>query len=141
MNWFEVWTHVAAAIEEDEEIGVVLGRGEGMAFYLAGARAFQVPSMTALLVVDTEEEVSAPAEWQFDICTKTLDDAVVVEKALRRLFNQPLATQLGNAVFTAEFLAGQALRGPEENPFFRRVLEFRFTPVRSRYHRPQPVGE
>lgn len=142
LNWYAVWTAIVDAVEQDEEIGVVLGRGEACAFFLAGEREVQVPSLTALLVVDFETETEAPAEWQLDLYTKTLEDANEVETALRRLFNQPLSTDLAGVTFRAEFMTGTfGPRGPERDPYFHRQLEFRFTPVRSRYYRPQPVGE
>lgn len=141
MNWFDVWTHIAAAIEQDEEIGAVLGRGEAMAFYLAGSRAFQVPSMEALLVVESEEEVDAPMEWQFTISARSFDDIVQVEKALRRLFPDQELVNLGSAEFRVAQLDGQMLPSPNADGVMSKLKEFRFTPVRSRYYRPQPLGE
>lgn len=137
MNWYAIWTAIVAALELDPEIGAVMGSDT---IWLDGERPLQVPSMTALLVVNTESEMWAPADWQFDIYTRTLEDAVRVEQALMRLLNQPMAVAMGDAEFTAEFQTGQLLRGPHTDPYFRRQLEFRFTPVRSRYYRPQPVG-
>lgn len=136
MNWYAIWTGIVGALEMDEEISGVLAG----AFWLDGERPFEVPSMTALLVVNTETEMWAPADWQFDIYTRTIEDAVRVEQAMMRLLNQPLAVAMGDAVFTAEFQTGQLLRGPHTDPYFRRQLEFRFTPVRARYYRPQPAG-
>lgn len=136
MNWYEVWTNVAAAVLADDEFAAVMGT----ALYLAGSRAVEIPSATALLVVDTESEVWAPAEWQFDLYTRSMEELMAAEKALRRILNQPLQVTLGDAKVTCEFLSGQLLHGPERDPYFRRLLEFRFTPVRSRYYRP-PIAQ
>lgn len=139
MNWYEVWINALEAIAADMDVQAVLGAPP--AIYLEGEREPEVPSMTALLVTDTEDEVYAPVDWQFDLYTDTLDEMVFVEKALRRLLNQPLPVTLGNAELTSEFLGGQLLRGPEPDSYFRRILEFRFTPVRSRYYRPSIAEE
>lgn len=144
MNWYAVWTFIVALIEGDEIVASVLGPSNPgnapLPFYLAGSRAFEVPSMTALFVSDTETELWAPFEMQFDLFLRSLEDVAKLEQALRRLLNQPLPIEVGDSVITAEFIEGQLLRGPEKDPYFRRILVFRFTPVRSRYHRPQPVG-
>lgn len=141
MNWADVWTHIARAVEEDAEIGSVLGVGEACAFYLAGSRAFSVPSMEALLVSENEDEVDASADWQFTISARTLEEVVRVERALRRLFPDQARVDLGGAVFVVQQLDGQMLPGPSTDRVFTKLKEFRFTPVRSRYYRPQPVGE
>lgn len=136
MNWYEVWTNIAAAIAANATITGVVGEN----FRLAGDAAVQVPSLIALLVTDSEDELYAPADWQFDIYAYSLGEVMTVEKELRRMLNQPLQVALGDADVTCEFVGGQLLRGPERDPYFRRLLEFRFTPVRSRYYRP-PIAQ
>lgn len=144
MNWWEVWTNVLAALEAEPDIAEVLENDDyESTIYLDGERAFEVPSMTVLLVVNLEEEVFAPADWQFDLYTRTMDELLQVERAMMRLLNQPLPVTLDGAELTAEFTAGAGgtlLRGPERDSYYHRRLEFTFTPVRSRYYRPQPAG-
>lgn len=140
MNWYETWTHIVADLETDPEIVSVLGEGEECGIFLAGERELRIPSMTGMLVTDIEGEVWAPADWQFDIYAFSLAEIVRVERAMRVKLNQPLTTTMGGVSFASEFISGQLLRGPQTDPYFRRLLEFRFTPVRSRYYRPQPVG-
>lgn len=137
MNWWEIWSNALAAMEAEPDITEVMGD----AIFLEGDREIVIPCINALLVVNTEEEVFAPAEWQFDLYTRTIEEVVQVEKAMMRLFNQPLYVVLGDARFTSELIEGTLLRGPYRDPYFRRQLEFRFTPVRSRYYRPSPAGE
>lgn len=136
MNWWEVWTNVLAALEADADIAEVMGE----AIFLDGDRAIEIPCITALLVVNLEEEVYAPADWQFDLYTNSMDQLIQVEKAMMRLLGQPLPVTLEEAELSSEFIAGTLLRGPERDPYYRRTLEFRFTPVRSRYYRPQLAG-
>lgn len=142
MNWFEVWSHVLEAFEADADISEVMliSAEEGQAIFLDGERAFRVPSITALLVVDTEDELWAPTDWQFDIYTRTVDESQQVERAIRTLLNQPLPVTLNDAVLRSEYLAGALFRGPERDSYWHRRLEFRLTPARSRYYRPTLAG-
>lgn len=132
MNWDLVWTDgIVPAIEADPDVQDVLGG----AIYLDGVREIEVPSMTALYITDTEEETFAPVDWQFDIYTAALDDALRVERALRRLFHRSTQYWLGPFFLFSEFVDGRELNGPAEDPFYRRSIDFQFRPVRSRYHR------
>lgn len=141
MNWYAIWTHIVAAMESDEEMRAIIGSGEASKLFLAGSRAVEIPSVSALLVTNVEEEVFAPFDFQFDGYFSTLAELTRWETAMMRLFNQPMSVAMGEAEFTASFVSGQLLRGPLTDPYFRRQLDFRFTPVRSRYNRPQPVGD
>jgi hypothetical protein len=136
MNWYEVWTHVLDEIEAQPEIAAVMGD----AIFLDGQRAIEIPSMTCLFVTDEEDELFAPMQWQFDIYTRTLGEMVRVEKALRLLLHRNTYAAIGDVRMFAEFLDGRLLTGPERDPYFRRSLDFRLEPVRSRYYRPQAIG-
>lgn len=131
MNWDDVWEDgVAPAILADAEIAGVIGD----ALYLAGTRAFEVPSITALLIVDTESENWAPADWQFDVFAKTQADLRQVCKALRRMFDTDVQQELGSFLLWTEFLDGRADVGPEAaTEHHRYSMDFRFTPGRSLY--------
>lgn len=130
MNWDDVWANaIAPAILDDPDIVSVIGS----ALYLAGTRAFEVPSITALLVVDLEEENFAPADWQFDIYTRTQASLRTVAKALRRLFDTDVQQDLGGFPLWTEFLEGRQPIGPEKDEYHRYTLDFRFTPGRSLY--------
>lgn len=141
MNWYAIWTNIVAGMEADEEMAAILGTGEESKLFLSGDRPVEINSVTALLLPNTEEEVFAPFGMQFDGYFRTLAEVIRWESAMMRLFNQPTSVVMGDAEFTSEFVDGQTLRGPLTDPYFRRVLEFKFTPVRSRYYRPQPVGD
>ena len=131
MTWDDVWAEaIAPTILADAEISSVIGD----ALYLAGSRKFEVPSITALLIVDTEGEVWAPADWQFDLYMKTQAQLRTAARALRRLLHAEVQQELGPFLLWTEFLEGRADVGPDDvQAFHRYSMDFRFTPGRSLY--------
>jgi hypothetical protein len=131
MNWDRTWDAVATLLEADADITAVVGS----AIYLDGERPYAVPSMTATLVVDTEGEVWAPADWQLDVYARTMTAVTRVERAIRRILDgpAPIIEVDGVGVLT-RFLAGRTTRGPETDQWYHRSLDFRLEPVRALYH-------
>lgn len=130
MNWDEVWElGVAPELAGDSEIQSVVGD----AIYLAGTRKLEVPSVTALFLVDSEEENWAPAEWQFDVYAKTTDAMRLVARRIRALLHHEVQFELGPFLLWGEFLTGHDMSGPDSDGFFRYSMDFRFTPGRSLY--------
>lgn len=136
MNWYETWVGVLNTLSDDPELqGVV-----GTAIYLNGEREIELPSLTALLVTNEEMELDAPADWQFDAYGATLGQVVTMEKALMRLLHREGTRDIGGVLMFSEFIEGRTMNGPEPDRFYRRSLDFRFTPARSRYYRPTLAG-
>jgi len=127
VNWDAIWLEVLARLEGDATVASILGDR----IYLWGDREFEVPSMTALLVVDTEDENWAPADWQFDIYARTFEDVVAVERAVRASLDRDWPIELGGHSFWTELVEARRLEGPSEDQIYRRSLDFRFTPARS----------
>lgn len=130
MNWDGVWSEgVKPAIAAESDITDILGT----AFFLAGTRQFRVPSMTARMFFDTEGENWAPAEWQFDIYARTLEQVKTIARAMRRRFHHPVQQELGPFLLWTEFVDGRGLEGPDNDQYFAYSMDFRFTPGRSIY--------
>lgn len=130
MNWDEVWAEgVAPALLADPIVSAIMGDR----IYLVGSRHLELPSITALQIVDTETENWAPCDWQFDVYAKTSTDVREVARAIRRLFHHDVQYELGPFLLWGEFLEGRDFGGPETDGWFRYSMDFRFTPGRSLY--------
>lgn len=136
MNWYETWVAVRSVLVDDGPLSAVTnGR-----VVLKGTKNLILPCITALLISNREEEIDAPAEWQLDLYSERLDDVVAMEKAVMRLLHREGSTDIGGVEMFAELIDGRTLNGPDPDRFYRRSLDFRFTPVRSRYYQPV-IGE
>jgi hypothetical protein len=131
MRWPDVADAVIAALEADDDVAAIVGGS----IYLQGNREWEVPSVTMVLIADTEEERFAPVEYQLDLYTKTMPSLVMLEAAVRRVLHHDVHTEVGGLRMWSEFTAGRSFFGPETDQYFRRSLDFRFTPIRSRYVR------
>lgn len=130
MNWDAVFREgIKPEVEADPDITSVIGD----AFFRAGTRQFQVPSMTAQMFVDFETENWAPADWQFTIYARTPALVYTVARAMRQLFHNPVQYDLGPFRLWSEFLDGRSQPGPDNDQYFGYSMDFRFTPGRSIY--------
>lgn len=135
LQWLLTWQAMVEAMEADSGITSVMGTPPSTRIYMLGERQFEVPSITGLLVVETEDERWNPCEFQLDIYTRTVADMAAVEYRVRRLFHHDVRTTVGDMRMFAEFLAGRSSFGPATDQYFRRSLDFRMTPIRDRYVR------
>lgn len=123
------------AMEARSEITDVVGE----AIYLIGPagkdRAFEVPSITLTLLPDFQDENWEDIEFQLDIWTRDLDEAIEIERVVRGLFHRETRAELGDVKMWMQFIGGRTVTGPGENDYYGRSLDFRFTPIRQRYLR------
>lgn len=139
MRWPAVWKAMVEAMQERPEITDVFGDPPNCAIYLEGAegedREFQVPSLTGMLVVDTEVELWEVIDFQIDIWTQELETCWEIERVVRWLFHHDNRISLGDVNLWFSFVAGRTVVGPGKQKYFGRSLDFRAQPVRSKYLR------
>lgn len=133
MRWHQVVQVMLAEMEADAEVTSVVGVMPSSRIYLAGTRQFEVDSVTLLPIVDVDEEVFVPCDFQLDLYAKTMAKLVTLEGALRRLFHHDVYTTLGNINCWSQVIAARSFFGPVSDGYFRRSLDVRVTPVRAKY--------
>lgn len=139
-QWLTVWDAVVARLEEDLVVVAALtppGASEP-AIYLDGARAFEVPSMTGVLVSDFEEERFNRIDLQLNVFVRSLAALARVENRVRWMFTKDVRASIAGVRMWSEFLESRAIPpylGPDDKMVFGKQMDFAFRPIRKRYVR------
>lgn len=136
MKWDVVLERVRGAIQANP---ILDGLFPGARLRMAGPWSLErLPDMPLLehsLIADSETELWAPCVFQFDIFARTIDEVLLAERILRRLFHQDMPIDLDGLSMWAQYTPGgeAPLASPDRDGFFGRAIRFTFTPLRERY--------
>lgn len=121
---------VVAPIMADTEVQSVLGSQP--AFYMVGERDFKVQSMRWTLVSNVEDENYEESLVQIDFWVRSIDDAVTLSAALRRLLHHEIEVTVGGIKLWSKYIESRPVRTARAG-IVEGSLDFRLTALRARY--------
>ena len=129
MMWDHVMVRVLAVIKGDTELASIFGDHIRM----TGTGAQQTPGLEYMLIADSENELWAPAIFQFDLWTTSAVTARDAERRLRHLFHKDIPQEIGGLMLWTVYTDGSMLATPDRSNYTGRALRFTFTPLREQY--------
>jgi len=129
MMWDLVMIRILAMINADNALITIFGTSVRM----AGSGAMTIPVLEYTLIVDTEKELWAPFEIQFDLWTTTAAQNRAAERALRGLLHRDLPITTTDTKFWGTYADGSMLATPDRSGYTGRALRFNFVPLRAQY--------
>lgn len=130
MRWDTVVDAWLGLVTPDTDVRSVLGQSPE--FYMVGERERAVPSLEYSLIANTESEIWEISDVQLDYFTRSIEDLVKLEKALRGLLHHDLSITVSGIELWSELTGGRPLQGPSDG-VLSRSLDFRLTYLRSKY--------
>jgi hypothetical protein len=134
MMWHLVIPAWVALLEADTALVAALG-GAGRIYPAQAATAVRIPSVEYLMVSDMEQELFNPILLQVDYWVKGINRAATIERHIRRLTHRDTARELGGMRLWTQYIDSRTLEYRAEVGVTHRSMDFRFTPLRAKYHR------
>lgn len=118
MRWPAVVAALVTAAEADAAVLAALG-GEPHLYPSDDTRAGRVPSVGWTLVSDTEAENTERLLVQWDVFARSLEEAIAIERALRRVVSAEGISTVGDVRMWMQFGGGRRHPTPERGTVHR----------------------
>jgi hypothetical protein len=128
IRWPELVAQLIDVIDGDDTLSGIFGA----AVTDEEERTFRVPSLTLDLVSNVESENYESSLVQFTIWTRSKEQQVNAETALRRLFQRRTPYTLGTMQVWSRYEGRARLEGPQDGTLGVAV-DYSFSPLAARY--------